>query len=148
VDSSTSLATIRQFLVDHYDDEEISRLCFDHFHGLYQQFTGGMSLGRKARELVDYCRRRDQLPALLAVLERERPEPFRRVFGRRAEADAGRGVNLNTATTGELCQLPGIGPTLAAAIIDGRPFAAVDELSRVRGIGPRRLAAVREWCEV
>lgn len=144
----TSLATIRQFLVDHYNDEEISRLCFDHFYDLYQQFTGEMSLGRKAREVVDYCRRRDRLPALLAVLERERPEPFRRVFGRRAEASASRRVNLNTATAEELCQLPGIGPTLAAAIIEAQPFATLDGLSRVRGIGPRRLAALREWCEV
>jgi hypothetical protein len=143
-----SLAAIRQFLVDHYDDEEISRLCFDHFHELYQEFTGGMSVGRKARELVDYCRRRDRLPALLAVLERERPEPFRRIFGRRPEEATGRRVNLNTAATEALCQLPGIGPTLAAAIGDARPFAAVDDLLRVRGIGPRRLAALREWCTV
>jgi competence protein ComEA len=57
-------------------------------------------------------------------------------------------VNLNTATADELRQLPGIGPALAAAIIEARPFVTVDDLLRVRNIGPRRLAAPRGWCVV
>ena len=48
-------------------------------------------------------------------------------------------VNLNTADQSELETLPGIGPARAAAIIGYRdehgPFAAVEELTAVSGIG-------------
>ena len=48
-------------------------------------------------------------------------------------------VNLNTADQAELETLPGIGPARAAAIIGYRdehgPFAAVEELTAVSGIG-------------
>ena len=44
-------------------------------------------------------------------------------------------------------QLPGVGPATAAAIVAERerngPFASVDELDRVRGIGPAKLEALR-----
>ncbi len=56
-------------------------------------------------------------------------------------------VNLNTAGAVELETLPGVGPATAAAIVDDRtahgPFASVDELTRVRGIGPAKLEQVR-----
>ncbi len=61
-------------------------------------------------------------------------------------------VNLNTATTGELEALPGVGPATAAAIVDDRtrngPFASVDDLERVPGIGPAKLAALRDQVTV
>lgn len=54
-------------------------------------------------------------------------------------AQAGR-VNLNTASATELQSLPGIGPVLAAAIIEWRErhggFTAVADLDDVPGIGP------------
>lgn len=48
-------------------------------------------------------------------------------------------VNVNTATSAELQELPGIGPVLARAIIDGRPYSSVDDLGRVKGIGEEKL---------
>lgn len=61
-------------------------------------------------------------------------------------------VNLNTATPTELEALPGIGPTLANAIVSYRdqngPFQSVEELVHVPGIGPTRLAQLRELVRV
>lgn len=55
----------------------------------------------------------------------------------------GRKVRLNGASVPELEALPGIGPALAARIVAGRPYLAVDDLDRVRGIGPARIRALR-----
>jgi competence protein ComEA len=64
------------------------------------------------------------------------------------EAPTGGLVNVNTAGAAELETLPGIGPATAAAIIEEReqngPFATVDDLIRVTGIGEKKLAAIRE----
>ena len=55
-------------------------------------------------------------------------------------------INVNTAPADELKRLPGIGDVLAEAIIAYReqhgPFAAAEELLKVKGIGEARLAAI------
>ena len=63
-----TLADIRRFVTEHFNDEELTALCFDHFHEVYRNFGGGATVNAKALALVDYCQRRDRLPALLAVL--------------------------------------------------------------------------------
>jgi competence protein ComEA len=52
-------------------------------------------------------------------------------------------VNINTATLEELDTLPGVGPKTAQLIVDGRPYATVDDLLRVKGIGPITLAKIK-----
>jgi len=57
-------------------------------------------------------------------------------------------IDINTATARDLAALPGIGPAIAGAIIATRRnmggFASLDDLLKVKGIGPKRLAAIRE----
>jgi competence protein ComEA len=60
-----------------------------------------------------------------------------------ASSGAASPVNVNSATAAELEALPGIGPAKAQAIIENRPYAAVDELDRVPGIGPATLERLR-----
>ena len=67
-----------------------------------------------------------------------------------AMADSGKAavsVNINTADTGELTSLPGIGTSKAAAIVSYRseqgPFATVDDLTNVPGIGSSILEKIR-----
>jgi competence protein ComEA len=61
-------------------------------------------------------------------------------------------VNVNTATAAELETLPGIGEVTAQAIIDHRtehgPFASVDQLLDVTGIGDVTLENIRDLVTV
>ena len=61
-------------------------------------------------------------------------------------------VNLNTATAGDLDALPGVGPVLAERIVAWRdahgPFATVEQLREVSGIGERKLASLRDLVTV
>jgi competence protein ComEA len=61
-------------------------------------------------------------------------------------------VDLNTATAADLESLPGVGPATAQAILDQRRrvgrYRSVDDLLDVRGIGPAKLAALRDRVRV
>ena len=61
-------------------------------------------------------------------------------------------INLNTATSEELQQVPGIGPATAEKILQMRksygPFKSVDDLRAIRGIGPKRLEKMRKYLTV
>ena len=65
---------------------------------------------------------------------------------------AGGPINLNTATVAQLDTLPGVGPSLAAAIISERGrrggFTSVDQLRSVRGIGDKRFADLKSLVSV
>lgn len=74
-----------------------------------------------------------------------------------AKADSGRNssmiqrVRINSASAGELQQLPGIGPALAKRIVETRSrgrFNSADDLLRVPGIGKAKLAKLRDYVEV
>ncbi|WP_439664034.1 helix-hairpin-helix domain-containing protein [Lentzea sp. HUAS TT2] len=57
-------------------------------------------------------------------------------------------LNLNSATPTELDALPGVGPVTAQRIVDHRtrkgPFASVDQLRDVEGIGESKLAKLSD----
>lgn len=91
------------------------------------------------------------------------PEPGETVAGAGAPAAggqiapgsapaAGGAVDINTADAVALEALPGVGPSIAQAIVEWReangPFASVDELEDVPGIGPATLDEIRESARV
>ena len=72
-----------------------------------------------------------------------RAEPaLRRAAALKSEAPA-QPVDINRASQDELRMLPGVGAVLAARIIEARerdgPFASLDDLRRVRGMGRAKL---------
>ncbi len=64
----------------------------------------------------------------------------------------GRPVDLEDARAEDLAVVPGLSARLAAEIVADRarrgPFASVEDLERVRGIGPVRLARARPFLRV
>ena len=54
-------------------------------------------------------------------------------------------LDLNTASKKELQSIKGIGPVLAERIIAGRPHRTVDDLLKVKGIGPKNLEKFRPY---
>ena len=61
-------------------------------------------------------------------------------------------ININSASATELESLSGIGEVLAATIVEYRdqngPFASVDDLMDVSGIGPATLEEIRDQVTV
>ena len=65
----------------------------------------------------------------------------------RAPVDAGP-LDPNTASAAALEAWPGVGPALAARIVEARPFERCEALDRVKGIGPAVLAKIAPVCAV
>jgi competence protein ComEA len=63
-------------------------------------------------------------------------------------APAGK-VNINTASAEQLTTLPGVGPKLAARIVEYRQksgaFKSVQELMNVRGLGEKNLKKIEQY---
>ena len=61
-------------------------------------------------------------------------------------------VNINSADWLELVQLPQVGPVTAKRIVADRikkgPFTTIEDLQRVRGIGPKTVIRLRELVRI
>lgn len=61
-------------------------------------------------------------------------------------------VDLNAANEKNLLTLPGVGPSTVKAILTHRaahgPFRSVDDLLEVKGIGPKKLDAMRPYLRI
>ncbi len=80
-------------------------------------------------------------PSLLAVLPK-----YCRLSGvdsaAPAAAPTGVGIDLNTATSEQLQEIEGVGPSMAEKIIAGRPYRSVADLRNVPGIGDAKFASM------
>ena len=82
-------------------------------------------------------RRQDRSRQDLGATTKDMPKP-----------KAGEKVNINTASKDELDVLPGIGPVRAQAIIDGRPFKAIEDVMKVKGIKEVEFGKIKEMITV
>ena len=91
---------------------------------------------------------RADAPADPQLEERKKPAPVKTAAkgGKLRPGDPP--VNVNDATEGELQRIPGVGPVMAGAIVAARPFRTVDDLDRVKGIGPKTLEKFRPFVTV
>jgi comEA protein len=64
----------------------------------------------------------------------------------------GKKININSAYTGDLQMLPGIGEVMAERIIDYReqkgPFKNTEEIKKVKGIGDKKFEQIRDYITV
>ena len=60
-------------------------------------------------------------------------------------------IRINVASASDLELLPGIGPAMARRLIEERdragPFRRLEDLRRVKGIGPKSLERLRDWVD-
>lgn len=120
---------------------------------LLATFGGGLAVERWRRahpELDERLERFDRAgtPEIVIGLARHQGGPrFRPPKLRTDDRAASRSpIDLNLATVEELTRLPGVGPELAARIVEARrveAFATVDDLRRVRGLGESKLERMR-----
>ena len=60
-------------------------------------------------------------------------------------------LDINTATAEQLTELPGIGPAIAAKIVEFRtatPFTSPEQIMEVKGIGPAKFEAIKDLISV
>jgi competence protein ComEA len=79
-------------------------------------------------------------------------EPFRRPGAKpKKGSELAEPIDVNKADAAELQKLPGIGPKMAERVMDSRrqkPFQSIDDLRRVKGIGPKTLDKIRPYVTV
>ena len=57
-------------------------------------------------------------------------------------------VNVNEATFDQLKTIPGVGSEIADEIFRHRPYSKPEDLTRVKGIGERKLESIRPYVKV
>lgn len=116
-----------------------------------------------AADVVDQAKQQLALAHVLAACETRRSidntsaepahsplssAPAPRLQDARPSTPGDRRIDINTATRRQLERLPRVGPSTAAAIMEARPFHSVEDIMRVRGIGPSTFAQIKDQIRV
>ena len=90
------------------------------------------------------------LPDRIAALRELQRQEMREISEIREKVVSGsklnKIININSASKSELTAIKGIGSVIAQRIIDGRPYITMDDLLRVKGIGPKKLEQIKKQC--
>lgn len=134
---------LAQAIVDHRSEK-------GQFHTL-DQLRDVKGIGPATFDKVRAYLRVDPLPPNDPILDPvpvlERKKPPASTPGRKLQP-GDPPVNVNTASLEQLQMLPDVGPVTAQAILDARPFRSVNDLDRVKGIGPKKLDKMRPFVRV
>mgnify|MGYP005816511775 CR=1 FL=1 len=71
-----------------------------------------------------------KLPKEIVAITEPQPQPSTEPSETTSEC-----ISINSASAGELDSLEGVGPSTAQKIIDGRPYAKIEDILNVSGIG-------------
>ncbi len=126
-----------------------------YFSGKWRESEGMTALAGPALTMKRFPRHaaRDSCPASTPQSAQNHQETSSLSVGKAFQTPEGAArthetVCVNTAGVDELVSLPGIGPVIAARIVEYRqahgPFAAPESLLEVSGIGKVKLEAIRD----
>lgn len=122
----------------------------NHFSGTDRRVLAALTLLLVAGVVFSLYRKsgRTVSPTLLLSTIEIPPPSFSKTRASTASSHSDNRLDLNRADTEQLQELPGIGPALAWRIVEYREkkggFGSVQELLRVSGIGPKKLARLKE----
>lgn len=103
------------------------------------------------RNTADALDKQTALQYEVVALEKRVDELLDALQAQQAGADAdvqSLKVNVNRASMTALTSLPGIGRVMAKRIVEGRPYADLDDLLKLDGMTPELLDSLRDRLEL
>jgi competence protein ComEA len=130
--------------------EEVSGEVLVHVVGkVAQPGVVELPIGSRVQDAIEAAGGATKVKALESVnLARPVVDGEQIVVGEASQAATSSTISINTASAGQLDELPGVGPVIAERIVQWRekngPFTSIDELTEVSGIGTSMIEQIRD----